>query len=106
HGPGSRYDKIADVVKATAGRHPNFGACCDLGHYIRSGEDPVKAITELKGRVFGIHLKDFAAPKGDSKGTILGKGVMDVKAVFRALNEIHFPADGALSLEYEENPKN
>jgi inosose dehydratase len=31
---------------------------------------------------------------------------MDVAAVFEALVKADFPADGALSLEYEENPSN
>jgi len=37
---------------------------------------------------------------------ILGKGHLDVEGVFFALQEANFPADGALSLEYEENPQN
>jgi len=103
HGPGARYDKIADVLEAVKGRHKNIGACADLGHYIRSGEDPVKAVTLLEGRLFGIHLKDFAEPRGDASGVILGKGQLDVEEVFKALKKVKFPADGCLSLEYEEH---
>jgi inosose dehydratase len=103
HGPGSRYDKIADVLKAIKGRDPRIGACADLGHYIRSAEDPVKAVTLLGDRLYGIHLKDFAEPKKDAKGVVLGRGHLDVLAVYKALLKVNFPADGALSLEYEEN---
>jgi sugar phosphate isomerase/epimerase len=106
HGPGARYDKVTDVLNAIKGHDDRIGACADLGHYIRSAEDPVKVITLLKGRLWGIHLKDFDAPKGNAKGTILGKGLMDVVAVMKALREVQFPADGALSLEYEENANN
>ncbi|HUY32319.1 MAG TPA: sugar phosphate isomerase/epimerase family protein [Pirellulales bacterium] len=106
HGPGARYDKIADVLNAVKGRHKNIGACADLGHYIRSAEDPIKAITLLQGRLFGIHLKDFAEPRGDAPGVILGKGQLDVDGVFQALKKVKFPADGCLSLEYEEHPDN
>jgi inosose dehydratase len=106
HGPGARYDKIADVLKAIKGHDPRIGACADLGHYIRSGEDPIKAITLLEGRLYGIHLKDFAEPKRDAKGVILGKGHLDVVGVYRALKKVNFPLDGALSLEYEENAAN
>jgi sugar phosphate isomerase/epimerase len=105
HGPGARYDKVADVLNAIRDRHELIGACADLGHYIRSAEDPVRAIYLLKGRLFGIHLKDFAEPKADAKGVILGKGQLDVEGVFTALREVEFPADGSLSLEYEENPQ-
>ena len=106
HGPGARYDKIADVLTAIKGHHPLIGACADLGHYIRSAEDPVRAINLFSGRLYGIHLKDFAEQKAKTKGVILGQGHLDVAGVFKALKKVNFPADGCLSLEYEENPKN
>ncbi len=105
HGPGARYNKIADVLKAIQGHHPSIGACADLGHYIRSGEDPVKAITLFEGRLYGVHLKDFAEPKANAKGTILGKGQLDLDGVFTALRKVKFPADACLALEYEEKPE-
>jgi sugar phosphate isomerase/epimerase len=105
HGPGARYDKITDVLNAIKGHHPLIGACADLGHYIRSAEDPVRAINLFEGRLFGIHLKDFAEQKSKTKGVILGKGHLDVVGVFKTLRKVNFPADGCLSLEYEENPK-
>ncbi|HTM52851.1 MAG TPA: sugar phosphate isomerase/epimerase family protein [Pirellulales bacterium] len=106
HGPGARYDKITDVLTAIKGRHPLIGACADLGHYIRSAEDPVRAINLFEARLFGIHLKDFAEQKQRTKGVILGKGHLDVVGVFKALDKVKFPADGCLALEYEENPAN
>lgn len=106
HGPGARYDKVTDVLNAVRDRHPNIGACADLGHYIRSAEDPVRVIHLLKGRLFGIHLKDFAERKSETHGVILGKGHLDTLGVFKALREVEFPADGCLSLEYEEKPDN
>ncbi|HVU87803.1 MAG TPA: sugar phosphate isomerase/epimerase [Pirellulales bacterium] len=106
HGPGARYDKVSDVLNAVKGHHPSIGACADLGHYIRSGEDPVRAITLLAGRLYGVHLKDFAEPKKDAAGVILGKGQLDLPATFRALRKAEFPADACLALEYEEKPEN
>ena len=47
HGPSHRYNKAIDVVNAVKGHHPLIGACADLGHYIRSGEDPVEVIKLL-----------------------------------------------------------
>ena len=105
HGPSHRYNRGLDVLNAVKDHDPRIGACADLGHYIRSGEDPVEVIRLLKGRLFGIHLKDFAEQKERTKGVILGKGHLDVVGVFRALRQVEFPADGCLSLEYEENPK-
>jgi inosose dehydratase len=104
HGPRHRYNKATDVLHAIEGHDVRIGACADLGHYIRSGERPVDVIRLLAGRLYGIHLKDFAEMQDKSHGVILGRGHVDVPAVFAALEQAGFPADGALSLEYEANP--
>ncbi len=106
HGPGALYDKIDDALKAVQGHDKRIGFCADLGHYIRSAEDPVEVIHKLGDRLYGVHLKDFAEQKKSTHGVILGKGHLDVPAVFKALKKVQFPADGALSLEYEENAAN
>ena len=105
HGPRHRYDKVLDVLRAIEGHDERIGACADLGHFIRSGENPVEVIRLLGGRLYGVHLKDFQDMQEKTKGVILGKGHLDVPAVFAALEQVGFPADGALSLEYEENPQ-
>lgn len=106
HGPNHRYNKVVDVLRDIDKRDERIGACADLGHYIRSGEEPTEVIRLLKGRLYGIHLKDFSAMEDKAKGVILGQGHLNVDAVMDALVAVNFPADGALSLEYEENPKN
>ncbi len=106
HGPTHRYNKVVDVLDAIEKHDERIGACADLGHFIRSGERPTEVIRLLKGRLYGVHLKDFAEMQDKTKGVILGKGHMDVPAVMAALVQVGFPADGALSIEYEENPQN
>lgn len=105
HGPNHRYNKVVDVLQAIEKHDQRIGACADLGHYIRSGEPPTEVIRLLKGRLYGIHLKDFSAMEDKAQGVILGQGHLNVDAVMDALVAVDFPADGALSLEYEENPK-
>lgn len=105
HGPGAIYDKISDVVEIVKGRHPNIGACIDTGHFIRSAEDPVKAVYELKGRVFALHVKDEAEQKPNSHNVIIGQGHLDLVGLFGALRETGFPKDGSISLEYEAKPE-
>ena len=105
HGPSDRFNKVVDLLRAVEGRDVRIGACADLGHYIRSGEKPVDVIRALAGRLYGIHLKDFAEMKENTRGVLLGQGHLDCAAVFDALIQAKFPADGALSLEYEENPQ-
>jgi sugar phosphate isomerase/epimerase len=106
HGPGALYDKISDVVKAVKDHHPLVGACVDTGHFIRSKEDPVKAVHELGPRVFGLHVKDEEKMEQRSRNVIIGSGHLDLVNLFKALKKIKFPADGALSLEYEANADN
>jgi inosose dehydratase len=107
HGPNALFDKLSSVTEAIKGHDKRIGACVDCGHYLRSGEDPVKCVLELGGRVYGVHIKDEKetnTPKSDN--VVIGKGHLDVVGLFKALKQIKFPADGALSLEYEANPAN
>ena len=104
HGPAHRYNKVIDVLDAIEAHDDRIGACADLGHFIRSGENATEVIRLLQGRLYGIHLKDFAEMKEKSAGVVLGKGHLDVEGVFYALKSTGFPSDGAISLEYEENP--
>ena len=51
------------------------------------------------------NLSTSSEMKESTRGVILGQGHLDCAAVFDAMIQAKFPADGALSLEYEENPK-
>lgn len=101
HGPKSRWNKIDDVVNAVKDHHPRIGACVDTGHYLRSSENPVEAIERLKGRVFGVHLKDV---KDAKVFKILGDGDLDILGCLRELHKQKYQY--CLALEYEENPQN
>ena len=106
HGPGALYDKIDDVVAAVRDHDPRIGACVDTGHFIRSKQDPIEAITRLGDRVFGLHIKDEEKQEKKSANVIIGQGFLDLPALFKTLKAIKFPADGFVSLEYEANPDN
>jgi sugar phosphate isomerase/epimerase len=106
HGPGALYDKIESVVTAIEKHHKLIGACVDTGHFLRSSEDPVKAVHTLGDRVYAVHVKDDIKQGEDSQNVIIGTGRLDVVGLFKALKDVKFPADGSLSLEYEANPQN
>ncbi len=106
HGPGHRYDKLADVQKAVKDRHKLVGACIDTGHVLRSDEDPVKWAAELAERVFALHIKDVKERKSQTHDVVIGTAHLDLVALFKTLRKIKFPADGSMSLEYESNPQN
>ncbi len=107
HGPGALFDKSDDTLNAVKDHDKRIGACVDTGHYIRSGENPVDVIRKLGDRVHALHIKDDTH-KGDkgSHNVVIGEANLDVVGVFKALQDIKFPADGSISLEYESNPDN
>lgn len=106
HGPDALYDGLDSVAKAVEGRHKLIGACVDTGHVLRSNEDPVVWVKELGPRVFAMHLKDVAERQKRTHDVVLGTGFLDVPALFAAMKAAGFPANGALSIEYESNPDN
>lgn len=89
------------VLAATKG-HPNLGSVADVGHWARNGINPVSALQELAGHVYGVHLKDIKK-FNDTKAedTIVGKGVIDFPPIFQELKRQHF--SGMLSIEHESN---
>ena len=95
HGPKARYETVEDVLSAIEGR-PHLAACVDIGHFARSAVDPAVAIRRIGRRAIAVHVKDVTAA-GDN--IVVGKGTIDIPAVFAALRETGF--DGLLVLEYE-----
>ncbi len=100
HGPGARYDKAADTLRAVEGRHPFIGACVDTGHSLRSGERPSDVVAALGARVHSVHLKDW---KIGGEESILGEGDADLPSVAQALRAAHFA--GPVIMEYENSPE-
>jgi len=95
-------EMVSDALK---GRSKRMGACPDLGHWLRSGLDPVESLRKLEGRIFNIHFKDLNE-KGVRKAhdVIWGTGVLDVETVLRELKRQNYK--GTITIEYEYNWKN
>ena len=100
HGPGARYDGVANTLKAVEARLPFIGACVDTGHVIRSGEVPHEVIRQLGSRVLALHLKDW---KQGGEEQIVGQGDLDLPKTVEALVDIGF--SGPIVFEYELDPE-
>jgi sugar phosphate isomerase/epimerase len=59
HPRPSRYWSPDTLLKYTAGYSKRLGSCADIGHWVRSGLDPVEMLKKLQGRVFELHMKDL-----------------------------------------------
>lgn len=113
HGPTGRNGKqmhrwySAEVIlPAVKDHHPLIGTCIDTGHILRCvllGKklDPADQIRQMGKRNFGLHLKDFDEKKKEE--VIVGRGMLDVAGVVKALKDVGFA--GYCNLEYELNPQ-
>jgi sugar phosphate isomerase/epimerase len=71
--------------------HPNFGVCADLGHWPKSGIDPLDAVKKLSGHIMGIHLKDIAAYNDPKLVDVpVGTGVVKFPEIFAELKRQNF----------------
>jgi inosose dehydratase len=104
HGPTDKhFPSPFDVMKAIKDRDSRMGLCIDVGHTVRIGVDPIDAINQCASRLYDFHLKDVTAPKPEGKAIEVGKGVIDIVAVFKAFLDHKYA--GHVGLEYEVNTK-
>jgi sugar phosphate isomerase/epimerase len=100
HGPEDKiFPSPYDAYKAIKGRDKMMGLCVDIGHTWRAGVDPTKAVVELRDRVYDLHVKDLSNLKERDSQVIVGKGAIDIPALFRALIKTNY--QGHVGLEYE-----
>ncbi|MFK5974826.1 MAG: sugar phosphate isomerase/epimerase [Flavobacteriaceae bacterium] len=96
-----------DSVLVALKDHPNFGACPDLGHYPKSGINPVAALKKLEGHIIAIHLKDIAAYNDpELKDVPVGTGVIDFPKVFDELKRQNFNGHIIIERDAEDWPNN
>jgi len=100
--PQSKYWSPDNVLAVCKGRGPRIGACCDTGHWVRSGLDAVECLKKMEGRILGFHLKDVIE-KGNrgARDVPLGEGKADYAAVLKELKRQGYR--GVTTIEYEHD---
>ena len=83
------YWKPEIVLAAIKGQSGRIGACADVGHWVRSGLDPVECLKKLQGHVLQLHW---------------GTGIANTNGVITELKRQNFK--GMISAEYERNWEN
>jgi len=102
HGPGDKkYPSPLDVLRLVKDRDTRMGLCMDVGHTVRIGQDPIAAIEQCAKRLYEFHMKDVTAAAAEGKSTEVGKGVIDIVGVLKALLKLKWPYH--VALEYEAN---
>jgi sugar phosphate isomerase/epimerase len=92
------------VLAAIKGRTPLMGACADVGHWIRSGLDPLECIKKLDGHIIALHFKDLNEAGMKAHDVPWGTGVGKTKQIMEELKRQHF--HGAFCVEYEYHWEN
>jgi L-ribulose-5-phosphate 3-epimerase len=102
----SHYWNPDTVLLAMKG-HPNFGVCADLGHWPKSGIDPVDAVKKLSGHILIVHLKDIAEFNNPALRDVpVGTGKVNFPAVFAELKKQNFDGYIYIERDAEDLPSN
>jgi len=100
HGPEDKlYPSPANVWDHIKGLDERIGLCLDIGHSARAGTDPVKAVREYGSRIFDMHIKDLAVLTKEYHPAVLGRGVLDIPGLLKALERERYA--GYCSIEFE-----
>jgi sugar phosphate isomerase/epimerase len=92
--PGDVYDRIKNL-------DARMGMCIDIGHSLRAGTLPEKAIKMYKDRLFDLHIKDINTAAREGKGIEFGRGVIHFDEVIESLRKVKF--NGVCSIEFEKD---
>jgi sugar phosphate isomerase/epimerase len=104
HGPESdRFKSPFDAMNAAEKYDQRIGVCVDVGHTARMKIDPADAIRKCAPRLYDVHLKDLAILDRPNNGVPMGRGVLDVRSMLRALLDINFAHHAGI--EYEDLAK-
>ncbi|HEY2083099.1 MAG TPA: sugar phosphate isomerase/epimerase [Verrucomicrobiae bacterium] len=99
HPKPSHYWNPDTVLAAIKGRTPLMGACADVGHWMRSGLDPLECLKKLEGHIICLHFKDLNEMGPKAHDVPWGTGVEKTKELMAELKRQHF--HGAFCVEYE-----
>jgi inosose dehydratase len=90
HGPNRVYPTPYEAMAKAKGYDKRIGVCIDIGHTARCGVDPAKAVIDFGDRVYDMHLKDVTSPKEEGQAIEVGRGIIDIQAVLKALITIKY----------------
>lgn len=104
HGPGDDLyptpESVYDKVKAFDSR---LGLCIDIGHVIRLGLDPAENIKKYADRLYDLHMKDVDAASSEGESIEIGRGVINIPEVIKALQAVDY--SGVMAIEFEKDEK-
>lgn len=102
HGPeDALYPGPKNIYDLIKNRDKRMGICLDIGHAMRAGEEPGKAVLAFKERIFDVHIKDITLAAKEGKAIEIGRGVINFAGLIKALEKIKF--GGICAIEFEKD---
>jgi inosose dehydratase len=105
---GERPEEVDQILQAADPRYAKLEL--DVAHYFQGGGDPAKAIEKYSDRLLFLHIKDVERlpEKADAKRPYrfveLGRGQVDLPAVFNALHKVNFRGWAIVELDTVPDP--
>jgi sugar phosphate isomerase/epimerase len=100
HPTPSKYAQPQTVLDHIKDLDKRIGACADIGHWTRTGVNPVDGLRLLKGRILDVHLKDLNEfGLKEAYDVAFGSGKSQIRDVLAELSEQNYR--GYLAIEYE-----
>ena len=100
---GEAPDEVDRIMDAADPRYVKLEL--DIAHYQQGGGDPARAIRQYRDRLLFLHIKDVESlATNDERGrgyrwVELGRGRVDLPAVFAALKEVKFRGWAVIELD-------
>ena len=108
---GNLGQSAEEVDRVLAAADPRFLRLeLDVAHYRQAGGDPAAAVRRHADRLLFLHIKDVESPvpgrpPESYRFVELGRGKVDLRAVFTALAEVSFTGWAIVELDRSETPK-
>ncbi|MGH7616359.1 MAG: sugar phosphate isomerase/epimerase family protein, partial [Gemmatimonadaceae bacterium] len=107
---GTIGERPEDSDRVMAAADPRYvKLLLDVAHYQQGGGDPVAAIRRYRDRLLLLHIKDVESPvpanaKESYRFVELGRGRVNIRAVFAALAEVGFNGWAVIELDSVTDP--
>jgi inosose dehydratase len=105
---GQAPDEVHQVLESADPRFLKLEL--DIAHYRQAGGDPAQAVRRYADRLLFLHIKDLESPvpgggAASYRFVELGRGMVNLPAVFAALAEVSFQGWAVVELDRSESPK-
>ena len=102
HPQPSLYWNPETVLTQLKNASPRVGACCDTGHWLRSGLNPLESVKKLKGHIVSFHIKDIKK-NGDEYDTdcLFNQGDVGIADILKEFATHNVEGPIPFSIEYE-----